>query len=43
MTEFLFSWVDVQTKQAMIHFNAAIIEESSSAICRQWSAPPSPA
>lgn len=43
MTELLLSWKGVQTKQANIGFIAAVIEESSSAMCHQWSASPSPA
>jgi len=43
MTELLLSWKDVQTKQAIIDFIAAVIEESSSAICRQRGISPSPA
>jgi len=41
MAELLLSWKDVQTKQAMIDFIAAVIDESSSAMCRQRSASPS--
>jgi hypothetical protein len=43
MTELLLSWKDVQIKQANIDFIAAVIEETSSAMCCQWSASPSPA
>lgn len=43
MAELLRSWKDVQIKQANIDFIAAVIEESSSAMCHQWSASPSPA
>jgi hypothetical protein len=42
LTELLLSWKDVQTKQAIIDFIAAVIEESSSAICRQRCISPSP-
>jgi hypothetical protein len=42
MTQLLLSWKDVQTKQAILDFIAAVIEESSSAICRQRGISPSP-
>jgi hypothetical protein len=43
MTELFLSWKDVSTKQVNIDFFVAIMEESSSAMCRQWSASPSTA
>jgi hypothetical protein len=41
MTELLRSWKGAQIKQANFDFIAVGVEESSSAMCRQWSASPS--
>ena len=41
MAELLLSLKNEQTKQAILDFIAAVIDESSSAMCRQRSASPS--
>lgn len=43
MIQLLLSWKDVHPKKANIDFIAAVIEESSSAMCRQRGISPSPA
>jgi|LGOV01.1.fsa_nt_gb DNA-binding phage protein len=42
MTELLLSWKDVQTRQTIVDFVTAVMEEGNPALCRQRSASPSP-